>query len=65
MAIQVTVALQSPESYQREIQGLIAALQKNQLTEGLILSENEEKSLSINGIKIQISPIWRWLLDNG
>ena len=63
--IQVCLELQDPSTKQREILGLKEAMDKFSLSEGLIITENEEKTenLEIDGkvYKISIKPIWKWL----
>src|SRR3989338_6198619 len=56
-AIQVCLEL-SEENKQREIEGLIEALQKYKLKEGLILTLDEEFSFVQDGKKIIVMPVW-------
>lgn len=67
-AIQVTSNLENSERKRREMDGLIEAMEKYNLNEGLILTENEEKEekIQIKGKQttIHILPIWKWLLIN-
>lgn len=64
-AMQVTRNLGNPkdETYHREINGLLEALETYKLTSGLILTESEEDVLKIKGKKIIIKPVWSWLLE--
>lgn len=63
--IQVCLELQDPSTNEREESGLIEAMDKFSLSEGLIITENEEglKIVEKNGKKyhIIIKPIWKWL----
>jgi predicted AAA+ superfamily ATPase len=59
-AIQVTTSLK--ENEEREFNGLVKAAKNNKLKNGLILTENQEDIKEIDGIKIEIRPIWKWLL---
>ena len=61
-AIQVTLSLFDEKTKKREIDGLIEAMGAYNLKEGLIITENEQSTLEINGFKIIIIPIWKWLL---
>jgi predicted AAA+ superfamily ATPase len=61
-AIQVTKTLKDPEVKQREMRGLLEAMESYQLTEGLILTMDEEGFEERE--KIKILPIWKWLLLN-
>lgn len=37
-------------------------MQTYQLQEGIILTENEHDTIEINGFRILVIPIWKWLL---
>jgi len=50
------------ENRERELNGLIEALGKFKLNRGLILTYNQEDKLEINRKKIEIIPVWKWLL---
>ena len=63
-AIQVTVSLEDLKTKKREIDGLLVALKKYDLDEGLILTHDEENEIFYNGKKIIIKPIWKWLLSD-
>jgi uncharacterized protein len=63
-AIQVTTNLSNEETRQREIAGLIEAMKSYNLSEGIILTENEQNTLEIEGWRILVIPIWKWLLSN-
>lgn len=62
-AIQVTTILHET-SRQREIQGLLEALEHYKLKEGLILTTDQEELVQIDQKKILIKPIWKWLLED-
>ena len=53
-AIQVTQSLEDEKTKQREIEGLLEAIKKYKLKEGLILTEDEESEEIINNTKIHI-----------
>lgn len=61
-AIQVTTGLSHPEVRNREIEGLIEAMTTYQLQEGIILTENENDTIEMNGFRILVMPIWKFLL---
>ena len=64
-AIQVTLSLQTPETKQREIAGLVEALQAFHLDRGIIITENESDLLQHQEgdkiFNIEVVPIWQWL----
>lgn len=63
--IQVCIELYDPSTKAREVSGLVEAMDKFSLSEGLIITENEEgeEIVEINGKKyhVVIKPIWKWL----
>jgi predicted AAA+ superfamily ATPase len=65
-AIQVCKSLESSdlrgETRKREIKGLIDALKTYNLKTGLILTEDEEETIIQDDFKIQVIPIYKWLL---
>lgn len=59
-AIQVCYEL-NEDNKRREINGLIEAMEKFNLKEGLILTYNQEDKISTGNNKIIIEPLWKWL----
>jgi len=49
------------ENRRRETGGLIAACRRLNLTEGTILTDDQEWEEAVEGIKISVCPVWRWL----
>ncbi len=62
-AVQVTYELNN-DNKEREINGLVEAMEKFKLNEGLILTYNQTDEFIINKKKIKVIPIWKWLLEN-
>ncbi len=62
-AIQVCYIL-TEQNRERELNGLIEALDKFKLKEGLILTYNQEDKFVIEEKKIKAIPVWKWLLEN-
>lgn len=62
-AIQVTQTLQDETTRKREIEGLLEALNKYNLQEGIILTEDEEEIIEQDKKKIKVKPLWKWLLE--
>lgn len=67
-AIQVCASLDSAQTYEREINGLLEALEKYKLSLGYIITQDTQmhKEITFNHLtyQIEIIPIWRWLLQN-
>jgi len=61
MAMQICYDL-TEQNKDREINGLLEALDKFKLKEGLILTYSQEDNFKIEGKKIKVIPVWKWLL---
>lgn len=59
--IQVTYEL-NQKNKEREVKGLIEALNKFKLKKGLILTYDQEDSLEKEGKTIKVLPVWKWFL---
>ncbi|MBS3088570.1 ATP-binding protein [Candidatus Pacearchaeota archaeon] len=61
LAVQVTKKLDE-DNEKREINGLMEAMKEHKLREGMILTEEQEEERIIEGKKITILPVWKWIL---
>ena len=48
----------------REVEGLLGAIKFFKLKEGLILTFDQEAEFEVEGKKIIVKPVWKWLLEN-
>ena len=62
-AIQVCYAFSSEKTKQREINGLVDAMNVYNLQSGLIITDDSEEEFFDNNKKITIIPAWKWLLE--
>lgn len=60
-AIQVCYEL-NQDNKDRETKGLLEAMNKHKLKQGLLLTYDEEDEIKIENKKIIIKPVWKWLL---
>lgn len=63
-AIQSCLTMEDKATRDREIRGLMNALEKLNLPEGFIITLDEEEDLIVEGKKIFIRPCWKWLLSD-
>jgi len=66
-AVQVCYVLRDEQTKEREVDALIEAMEDCGLKSGIILTNDEEDMFSIKHdktYKIQVSPVWKWLLEN-
>ncbi len=61
-AVQVSWNLTATNK-EREIKGLIEAMNNLKLKNGLILTNDQDGEIKIKGKKIIIKPVWKWLLE--
>ena len=61
-AIQVTESL-SQNNREREVKGIIEALNNFNLEKGLILTEDSYDTIKEDGKTIEAKPVWHWLLE--
>ncbi len=61
-AIQVCYTL-NMENKEREVEGLVAALTKFNLKEGFILTYDQEEEIVIEGKKVKVRPVWKWMIE--
>ena len=61
-AIQVTWKI-TPENKEREISGLMDALEKLNLKKGIILTYDQKEEWTEKGKTIAVKPVWQWLLE--
>ncbi len=62
-AIQVSVSLADEATRQREINGLLDAMKKYDLPDGLLLTKGAAEDLLIEERRIKIMPAWAFLLE--
>ena len=60
----INVALQTEEqkTYEREINGLKEGMNYFKIKSALIITQNDEKEIKTDGKKIEIIPLWKWLV---
>lgn len=59
----IQVSYNIEKSKDREIKGLIEAMEKFDVSKGLIITQDYESKEMINGQEIVYIPLWRWLLE--
>ncbi|MCK9244406.1 MAG: ATP-binding protein [Candidatus Marinimicrobia bacterium] len=62
-AIQVCTSLSNDKIKKREIESLLEAKRTLNARNLIILTEDEEDEITENSVKINITPIWKWLLE--
>jgi len=64
-AIQASYSLEEPATRERELRGLLSAMSRYGLNEGLILTMDDFEDLEKDGRKIRVRPVWFWLQKKG
>lgn len=61
-AIQVCYNI-TKDNKERELKGLLEAMERFKLKEGLILTNDQEEELTVKKKKIRLVSVWKWLLQ--
>lgn len=61
-AIQVSYSLKDASTRKRELEGLLEAMGEFKLKKGAILTYDESETITVEGGKIEVVPVWQWLL---
>jgi len=61
-AVQVCSSLER-DNEQREVEGLLEAMERFRLRSGLLLTLDQDETRSVGKRKIQIMPAWKWMLS--
>lgn len=60
--INVSYRIEDKETKNREINGLLEAMDYFKLDEAILITEDNEETIDIKGKRIEIRPLWKWLL---
>lgn len=63
LVINVCYDLSSSETLKRELSSLEYGLKKLGLKEAIIITNDDEKELSLDELKIKFIPLWKWLIE--
>jgi len=63
MLVQVCESLAHPQTRQREVQALGEAMAELKLSQGTIVTRNEEAQIQVAAGNIDVVPAWRFLLS--
>lgn len=63
LAIQVSYSIDDIATYEREVGALVAFLKTFKKYRGFIITWDTEREIIVDGINIQVVPIWKWLLE--
>lgn len=62
-AIQVSWSIEDEFTYKRELAGLLDAVNIFGLKEGLILTESIDREIEVEGVRVRVKPVWKWMLE--
>jgi uncharacterized protein len=62
-AIQVSQTLSDKQTRDREIRGLVEAMQTYNLNKALILTYEDKETINFEKFTIEVLPVWQWLLQ--
>jgi len=62
LAIQVSYSIQDVETRKREVNALLQFSKRMMVNRMVIITKEEETTISENGLNIDVIPIWKWLI---
>lgn len=62
LAIQASYSIMSDSTYERETKALVKLNAAFRIKRSIIITADEERIVEIDGVKIEVLPIWKWLL---
>lgn len=62
LAYQVSYSLSDPETEKREVDALLKLNKVLPMRKMMIITKDEEKEICMDGITIEVIPVWKWLL---
>ncbi|MBA3045032.1 MAG: ATP-binding protein [Candidatus Thermoplasmatota archaeon] len=63
LAVQVCYDLSDPDVRKRELRGLERCMDELEISEGLVITRDEEGTADAGGRTVRVVPLWRWLLE--
>ena len=61
-AMQVCHTFDLPDTREREIRGLMDAMQRYGLKKGMIITNDMDETVTFDGYNVDIVPAWKWLV---
>jgi len=62
LAVQACYSLSDVETFNREVNALLQLKKRIEIKKMLIISKDEEREFFADDVKIEVIPIWKWLL---
>ena len=63
LAIQVSYSMVDADTFKRETDGLIKLSSVQSVKRMMVVTKDEEDVVERDGHRIEIAPLWKWLLD--
>ena len=63
MLVQVCESMADPQTRKRELAALAEAMSEHGLDSGTVVTRNEEEQIKVGAGKIEVIPVWRFLLN--
>jgi predicted AAA+ superfamily ATPase len=63
IAIQASYSIREADTREREVKALLALPDSLQITRRVIVTKDEQETISIDDKTIEVVPIWKWLID--
>ncbi len=64
LAIQASYSISDYATFERETKALVKLSAAFDIDKAIIITAEEEREVEVEGVKIEIVPIWKWILNN-
>ncbi|MFR9649784.1 MAG: hypothetical protein SNJ33_06675 [Rikenellaceae bacterium] len=64
VAIQASYSIADDATYQRETKALMKLNNAFEIKRSIIITADQEQEIKLGGVKIEVIPIWKWLLES-
>ena len=64
LAVQVCYSLHDAETREREVGAIVKMSKQIDIKKMIIITKDEEDTISAQGKKIEVIPVWKWLCKN-
>lgn len=65
MAVQASFSLSDSSTFERETKALVKIAGSFDIEKAIIVTYDDEREIKVDGISIEVVPVWKWLLNMG
>ena len=62
MAVQASFSITDSPTFERETKALVKIANSFDIEKAIIVTYDDERTIEVNGVSIDVIPVWKWLL---